>query len=101
MSNTKENDMEIETQLETKAGIPPDALVTHGDMMRLFEDFKQTNDKRLASQKRGGDVLLEEKMARNNAAITAHHRQTDDINDKSPRPPLSGEKPALTHDQRE
>src|ERR1051325_10707917 len=102
MSNTKENDMETETQLETKAGIPPDALVTHGDMMRLFEDFKQTNDKRLSAiDKRRGDVVQEEKMARMNEALTAHQRQLDEINVKHARPPLAGEKTPLTHDQRE
>src|SRR4051812_6784983 len=103
MSNTKEKDMEIETQLETKAGPLPDALVTHGEMMRLFEDFKQTNDeRRSAINKRGGDVLVEEKMARMNEALTSHQRQLDDINLKSARPPLGGEpKAPLTHDQRE
>ena len=96
--------MEIETQLETKAGIPPDALVTHGDMMRMFEDFKQTNEARMtAIDKRRGDVLQEEKMARMNEALTAHQRQLDDINLKSARPPFGaeGEKAPLTHDQRE
>src|ERR1043165_778700 len=103
MSNTKEKEMEIETQLETKAGTPPDALVTHGDMMRMFEDFKQTNEARMtAIDKRRGDVLQEEKMARMNEALTAHQRQLDDINLKSARPPLGAEgKQPLTHDQRE
>jgi hypothetical protein len=31
-------------ELETKAGIPLDAVVTHGEMMRAFEVFKDAND---------------------------------------------------------
>jgi hypothetical protein len=30
--------------LETKAAIPLDAVVTHGEMMRAFEAFKDAND---------------------------------------------------------
>jgi HK97 family phage major capsid protein len=97
----KEKDMDIETQLETKAGIPPDAYVTHAELAHAFEELKQTNDARLASQKRGGYVLLEEKVARLNDVVGAHHRQLDEINLKSARPPLAGEKTPLTHDQRE
>src|SRR5262249_32867095 len=70
---------------------------------RLFEDFKQTNNERLtAIDKRRGDVLTEEKMARMNEALTSHQRQLDHINVKSARPPLSAErKGELTHDQLE
>ena len=31
-------DLETNTGLETKAGIPPDAVVTHAEMMRAFEE---------------------------------------------------------------
>jgi hypothetical protein len=48
--------MDIDTGLETKAGVPHDAVVTHGDMMRAFEAFKETNDERLASGR--NDVVL-------------------------------------------
>ena len=89
--------MDIDTQLETKAGLPPDALVTHGDMMRLFEDFKQTNDERLAStDKRRGDVLLEEKVGRMNEALTSHQRQLDEIN-VNPLAPRSASERAPLH----
>ena len=65
-------DTELETRFETKSGIPGDALVTHGDMMRAFEAFKDANDTRLAEiDKRGGDPLLEEKVARIDKAIDA------------------------------
>ena len=85
--------MEIDTHLETKAGLPSDALVTHHEMMRTFEAFRQANDERLASlEKRGGDVLLEEKVARINEAVSTHQRQLDDINLKSARPQLGSER---------
>jgi HK97 family phage major capsid protein len=81
--------MDIDTPLETKAGMPSDALVTHSELMRAFDAFKQTNDERLVTlEKRGGDVLLEEKVARINEAIATHQRQLDDIAVKSARPPL-------------
>jgi len=85
--------MEIDTHLETKAGLPSDALVTHHEMMRTFEAFRQANDERLASlEKRGGDVLLEEKVARINEAVSTHQRQIDEINLKSARPQLGSER---------
>ena len=63
-------DIETHNELETKAGIPLDSVVTHGEMMRAFEAFKETNDQRLAlTEKRGGDVVVEEKLARINTAI--------------------------------
>ena len=94
--------MDIETQLETKAGIPPDAYVTQSEMMRMFEQFKAANEEQLASKKRGGDVLLEEKVARMNEALTSHQRQLQDINLKQARPPLGADgKVAPTPDQLE
>ena len=42
-------DIDTHNELETKAGIPLDAVVTHGDMMRAFEAFKETNDQRLSN----------------------------------------------------
>ena len=62
-------DIDYPDRLETKAGIPHDAVVTHGEMMRAFEAFKETNDERL-EQKRDADVVLEEKLARINAPST-------------------------------
>jgi HK97 family phage major capsid protein len=97
----KEKDMDIDTQLETKAGVPGDALVTHGEMMRAFEQLKESNDERLASLKRGGDVLLEEKVARINDAVDAHQRRFEELALKSARPPLGTAREVRTHDQRE
>jgi hypothetical protein len=56
-------DIDTDTNLETKAGIPLDAVVTHGELMRAFEAFKETNDERVTlAGKRAGDVVLEEKL---------------------------------------
>jgi HK97 family phage major capsid protein len=66
---------------ETKAGIAgSDALVTHAEMMRVFEAFKTENDDR-AAERRRPDVLNEEKMAR-------LERQLDELTLKSARPAL-------------
>jgi HK97 family phage major capsid protein len=82
-------DIDTGTGLETKAGIPHDAVVTHGDMMRAFEAFKDTNDERLA--KRDGDVLLEQKLARIGETIDAQARRLDEITLKASRPALGQE----------
>ncbi len=81
-------DMEMNGQLETKAGIPPDAVVTHGELMRAFEAFKDANDERLAGERRGGDVLMEEKVARINATLDSHQRFIDETTLKAARPML-------------
>ena len=41
-------DIDTQTELETKAGIPADAAVTHAEMMRAFGEFKEANDQKLA-----------------------------------------------------
>jgi HK97 family phage major capsid protein len=102
---TKEKDMDIDTDnhLETKAGIPPDSVVTHSEMMRAFAQYKETNDERVTTiEKRGGDVLLEEKVERINSTIDSHQRWIDESNLKSARPALGAEnKSATSFDQRE
>ena len=86
-------DIDTHTDLETKAGIPLDAVVTHAEMMRAFEAFKETNDERLAlSEKRAGDVVLEEKLARIDRTIDAQARRLDEI-------ALKGARPAIGHDR--
>ena len=86
-------DIDTHNELETKAGIPLDAVVTHAEMMRAFEAFKETNDERL--DKRASDVVLEEKLARINSTIDAQARRLDEITLKSARPALGGERAAL------
>ena len=70
-------DIDTHNELETKAGIPLDAVVTHGEMMRAFEAFKETNDERLT--KRDQDVVLEEKLARIDRSIDAQARRLDEM----------------------
>ena len=80
---------------ESKSGIPHDAVVTHAEMMRAFEAFKEGNDERLAlEQKRAGDALIEDKLARINAALDVQQRKLDDIALKSARPAFGGEQKA-------
>ncbi|MEH2470064.1 putative phage gp36 major capsid-like protein [Nitrobacteraceae bacterium AZCC 2161] len=64
---------------EHKASLPAgDAQDVYDAMMRTFEDFKSENDDRLkAIEKRGGDVIAEEKVARIDAALNAHRRHGD------------------------
>jgi HK97 family phage major capsid protein len=82
-------DIDTGTGLETKAGIPHDAVVTHGEMMRAFEAFKETNDERLA--RRDNDVVLEQKLARIGETIDAQARRLDEITLKASRPALGHE----------
>jgi HK97 family phage major capsid protein len=83
-------DIERTTELETKAGIAGDALVTrnelHGELMRAFEAFKAANDERLDEKR--ADVLLEEKVARIDAALDATSKKLDAITLKGARPAL-------------
>jgi HK97 family phage major capsid protein len=86
--------MEIDTinELETKAGIPHDAVVTHGEMMRAFEAFKEANHERL--DKRDADIVLEEKLARIDKAIDAQARRLDELTLKAARPAFGAERGA-------
>jgi HK97 family phage major capsid protein len=77
-------DIDRQTELETKAGIAGEALVTHGELMRAFEEFKSANDERLDAKR--SDVLLEEKVARIDAALDAASKKLDAIALKSARP---------------
>ena len=89
-------DIDTHNELETKSGIPLDTVVTHAEMMRAFEAFKETNDQRLAlTEKRAGDVLVEEKLARINQTIDAQARRLDDIALKGARPALGGDRHAV------
>jgi len=103
--HNKEKHMDIETtELETKAGIPADATVTHAEMMRAFEEFKEANDQKL-SEKRATDVVLEEKIARLDGVIGSHNQRIEAVELKQARPVLGSEKkdtpeankPALEH----
>src|SRR5262249_13987932 len=80
-------EIDLQDELETKAGIPHEAAVTHGEMMRAFEAFKEANDARLAGIERyNADILLEEKLARIDRTIDGHARRIDEIALKNARP---------------
>jgi HK97 family phage major capsid protein len=84
-------DIRTQSELETKAGIPLEAVVTHAEMMRAFDAFKETNDARLI-ERRTADVLLDEKLARIDRAIDGHGRRLDEIMLKSVRPSIGRER---------
>jgi HK97 family phage major capsid protein len=85
-------DIDRHTELETKAGVQgpnlAEALVTHGELMHAFEEFKAANDDQIAAEKKGGDVLLEEKVARINAALDQTTRPLDELTLKHARPAI-------------
>jgi HK97 family phage major capsid protein len=91
----QENDMNIDTQdhLETKAGYSPDTPMTQGEFMRAFEEYKATNDDRLAQIERRGaaDGLTVEKNARIDAVLDHHQRQIDELKLKDARPAFARE----------
>jgi HK97 family phage major capsid protein len=81
--------MDIHDTLETKAGYAPDAVVTHGELMRTFEAFKAANDERIdAVERKAGDVLHDDKVARIDAVLDAQTRRLDELTLKSARPQL-------------
>jgi HK97 family phage major capsid protein len=63
-------DIDILTRApEQKAGVPAEPFGSD-DLMRVFEAYKQSNDERLAAiERRRADPLLEEKVARIDAAL--------------------------------
>jgi HK97 family phage major capsid protein len=97
-------EIETDTALETKAGIPADAAVTHAELMRAFDEFKDANDQRL-SEKRSVDVLLEEKIERLDSVIAAQTQRLEAIELKQARPAIGSEprpaepanQPAIEH----
>jgi HK97 family phage major capsid protein len=82
---------------ESKAGIAGgDRLASHDEIMHIFEDFRQSNDERLAAlERRGGDVVTEEKVDRINAELS---RRIDELSLKHARPVFASERSA-THTQ--
>ncbi len=75
---------------EQKAGISAAGRDAHDELMRSFEEFKSSNDERLASLGRRADVLLEEKVDRINAALDTQMKRIDELALKSARPSLGG-----------
>ena len=83
-------DIDTRNELETKAGLPHDAVVTHAEMMRAFEAFKEANDECL--DRRDSDVVLEEKLARISQTMDAQARRLDEIVLKAARPALGSDR---------
>jgi HK97 family phage major capsid protein len=79
-----------DTAPEHKSGISSAARGEHDAVMAMFEEFKASNDERLASMGRRADVLLDEKVDRINGALDAQMKRIDDLALKSARPALDG-----------
>src|SRR4029079_7797422 len=83
---------------------PADAAVTHVELMRAFDEFREANDQRL-SEKRSVDVLLEEKSERLDGVIAAQTQRLEAIELKQARPAIGSEprpaepahQPAMEH----
>jgi HK97 family phage major capsid protein len=75
---------------EVKAGVGADPAGAYEQLMRAFEAFKETNDERLAAlERRAADVVVEEKVARIDAALDAQQRRLDELVLKAARPALA------------
>ncbi len=85
-------------ELETKAvehGQNYEVKQAFEDFMAGFAAFKQANDERLAGlERRSGDVLNEEKVARIDTALTETRAKIDQLMLASARPQLGGERKA-------
>jgi HK97 family phage major capsid protein len=85
-------------ELETKAvehGQNYEVKQAFEDFMAGFAAFRQANDERLAGlERRSGDVLSEEKVARIDTALTETRQKIDQLMLASARPVLGGERKA-------
>ncbi len=78
----------IQTAPEHKSGIARDGF---DELRATFEDFKSANDERLdALERKRGDVLLEQKVDRINAALDRQTRRMDELALRQARPALEG-----------
>ncbi len=74
----------------------------YDELRQTFEDFKVANDERLARiEHKRGDVLLEQKVDRINAALDAQQRRLDDILLRGARPGIGGSRASRDHTARE
>ena len=88
-------DFDIHEQApERKAGITSDERMTHDEIMRTFEEFKASNDERVASLARS-DVLLDEKVARINDALDQKMKRLEEATLRQARPQLEGSRRAV------
>ena len=77
--------------LETKVAGGDDPAAVYTELMQAFEEFRATNDARLAALEQRGtaDVLIEEKLTRLSGALDAQQKRLDELARKAARPPLS------------
>ncbi len=82
----------IDDGLETKAGAGTDIAALFGEFSSAFEEFKRTNDQRLAEiEKRGTtDGLLEGKLEKLNAVLDGHKAAMDRATAERARPAIEG-----------
>lgn len=86
--------MDFETKtLETKDGVNHrDIKDSFDEFLHAFESFKHANDERLAQiERRGTDVVTEEKVARIDRALSEQKRALDELTLAASRPHLGGE----------
>jgi HK97 family phage major capsid protein len=84
-------------ELETKdgAGDTREIKDAFGDFLRAFEEFKGANDARLDEiEKRGGDVIADEKVDRINRALDEQKKMIDELTLAAQRP-VFGETKAM------
>ena len=78
---------------ETKqAAASPEARAAMHELMAAFEAFKGANDARLAEieKKASADTLLEEKVARIDAAVAGAQARLDRVVSEARRPAMEG-----------
>ena len=91
MSFDKNTDYDItDAAPEHKSGISSAQRDEHDQFMAMFEEFKASNDERLASLGRRADVLIDEKVDRINGALDVQMKRIEDLALKSARPALEG-----------
>ncbi len=86
--------MELETKALEARGPSYDREIgeAHGELLRMFEVFRQENDARLAQlEKRSADVVTEDKVERINRALDEQKRLLDELMLSASRPALGGE----------
>jgi len=81
---------------ETKQAVPSaETRAALHQVLASFEDYKAANDERLAQlERKRADVLLEQKVERIDAAVSAAQQRLQDLASDTRRPGLEGSSPA-------
>jgi HK97 family phage major capsid protein len=91
-------------ELESKAVDVNDREIKEAfdEFLRVFDAFKGANDQRLAElERRGSDVVTDEKVERINRALDEQKRVLDDLTLAAQRPAIGGERKASPYEARE